>query len=174
MIRSVNGSTSLPRRRICTFSTPTASTAHCGRNLLSQSRSPNRAVVESALVFFRRMGRRRLYPEIEEMALLSMEVAVSRVVHGREVEVANCVIEHVRHYHSSCCTDDAKSLNLIEVLSRACIASKRPKDAVAIVELCDDAGELENLVRSLSLETEDGGEFLEHLHATHDLAIAIM
>ena len=146
------------------------------RNLLSRCRSPSGAAVESAIDFFRRMGRRPYSSDAKEMTSLARALAGSDVVRGREVEVAKCLFEHVVVYDAV--VDAVVSsirnarLNFWEVLCEACIDSERPGDAMAIADVYEGY-DFHSLVWKLiprdllgTLPTTASREFLGYLYAS--------
>ena len=138
------------------------------RNLLSACRSPSRAVVDSAVDFFRRMGIRPLSgpKEASEMDSLARTLIGSDAILGMEVDVAKCLVEHVRMVGVR---------NFWEALCEACVFRSRPADAMAIVDVCPPNMGFKDLARSLvrslvapEVVPEVVPEVIEHVYATKD------
>ena len=149
------------------------------RNLLSHCRSPSAGVVDSAVDFFRRMGRCPLSDPIGtyEMAFLARALAGSEAVRGREVALAKCLIEHVAP-HGSGGPNVRNAFWEVrnafwEELCEACVASSRPADAIAIAAMCTPDMGFADIVRSLlgstpPLPSTASRAFVEHLYASKD------
>jgi hypothetical protein len=141
---------------------------HCG--------APSDAVVDAAIDFFRRTGRRSDRGEASEMAGLAGALAQSVAVRGREVDLARCFVEHVGFVGPGVPLVINRTIfsTYWEALCKVCLdTAGRLADATAIADACNavPAMGFRDLVISCLLENEtrENAEvlaFIEHLFRT--------
>ena len=103
------------------------------------------------------------------MVTIANALVASDAVLGMEVDVAKCLVEHVRPVK---CGGAARS-NFWEMLCESCIARSRPADAIAIADMCPPEMGFDGSVRSivhtdLIVSLPTAHEFIEHVYATKD------